>query len=232
MHRGTNPWPAFVDLFSALLIAAFAGFTMLSGAYQHEVENCKKRLEVYIARTKELEEIRRKADAIADQLKEFLDSEVIKHIVRRCGDDICIDLYIHFALNKDTIEDASELGELENVCKIIKNGLDRLPVANRKDIELVIEGHTDVSCSRSCATDGVGIGGGPLPAKGEAPMAGRNAGGCRGDDGRPWCGGGRRAGGVAWRVRIRLGMEGECVGGRGGNGPPSSGYGVAGGCGG
>jgi chemotaxis protein MotB len=136
MHRGTNPWPAFVDLFSALLIAAFAGFTMLSGAYQHE-------LEVYIARTQELEKIRRKADAIADQLKEFLDSEVIKHIVRRCGDDICIDLYIHFALNKDTIEDVSELGELENVCKIIKNGLDRLPVANRKDIELVIEGHTD-----------------------------------------------------------------------------------------
>jgi len=32
-----NPsWPAFVDLFAALLIASFGGFIMLTGAYQQE----------------------------------------------------------------------------------------------------------------------------------------------------------------------------------------------------
>jgi hypothetical protein len=34
MKRRTNPWPAFVDLFSALLIATFAGLIMFSGAFQ------------------------------------------------------------------------------------------------------------------------------------------------------------------------------------------------------
>jgi hypothetical protein len=34
MLRRSNPWPAFVDLFSALLIATFAGLIMFSGAYR------------------------------------------------------------------------------------------------------------------------------------------------------------------------------------------------------
>ena len=72
-----------------------------------------------------------------------------------------------------------------------------------------------------------------MPAKGEAPMAGRNAGGVQG---RRWEALVRRGktgrGGVAWRVRIRLEMEGGTCRRSGGNGPPSGGYGVAGRCGG
>ena len=63
-------------------------------------------------------------------------------------------------------------------------------------------------------------------------MAGRDAGGCRSDDGRPRYGGGVETGrGVAWRVRIRLEVQGEWVGGRGATDRRRAGMGSLGGAG-
>jgi outer membrane protein OmpA-like peptidoglycan-associated protein len=145
MPRRTNPWPAFVDLFSALLIASFAGFIMLSGAYQHELAGYQ---EAEIAKKKTRDE----ADRIIDQVKKALEKDnMVKAKVRSCGEDTCIDLYMHFGLNDDTIA-PDERRSLESTCEIIKNALDELPAEQRTDIALTIEGHTD-SKQVSYATD-------------------------------------------------------------------------------
>lgn len=137
MPRRTNPWPAFVDLFSALLIATFAGFIMLAGAYQHEVGGYQ---EAELAKKKTRDE----ADRIVDQVKKSLERDnMVKAKVRPCGEDTCIDLYMHFGLNDDRITSNDERTSLEGTCKIIKDALDGLPAEQRKDIALTIEGHTD-----------------------------------------------------------------------------------------
>lgn len=137
MRRRTNPWPAFVDLFSALLIATFAGFIMLSGAYEQEVSG-------YKLREKEMAKMREEAAAIIDQVQNSLNQDkLMENIVRQCGDDTCIDLYIHFNTSQDEITDSQERVSLERTCSIIKNALDELSEEQRKDIELFIEGHTD-----------------------------------------------------------------------------------------
>ena len=136
MRRRTNPWPAFVDLFSALLIASFAGFIMLSGAYQHEVTR-------YQQQEKATAQMRQEASSIIDNVKNSLNSDnAMKNIVRKCGDDTCIDLYIHFDTDQDEISDA-ERSSIENICGILRKALDDLPADQRKDIEVVIEGHSD-----------------------------------------------------------------------------------------
>jgi outer membrane protein OmpA-like peptidoglycan-associated protein len=137
MPRRTNPWPAYVDLFSALLIASFAGFIMLSGAYQHEVSG-------YRQREKETEKMREEASSIIGRVKKSLDQDnAMSNIVRSCGDDTCIDLYIHFDQNKDEINDTEELNSINRTCGILKGALDGLSIEQRKDLEITIEGHTD-----------------------------------------------------------------------------------------
>lgn len=137
MQRRTNPWPAFVDLFSALLIATFAGFIMLSGAYEQEVSG-------YKLREKELARMRDEAGVIIAQVQKALSQDnALGTKIRRCGDDTCIDLDIHFDRNLDGLSRGEELVALERACSIIRNAIDRLPLEQRKDIEFFIEGHTD-----------------------------------------------------------------------------------------
>ena len=65
------------------------------------------------------------------------------NIVRQCGDDTCIDLYIHFKEGDDFIFDLTERKSLEKVCQVLRTALDKLPSSRRNDINLVIEGHTN-----------------------------------------------------------------------------------------
>lgn len=135
MQRRTNPWPAFVDLFSALLVATFAGFIMLSGAYKQEVSG-------YKLREKELAKMREEAESIIAQVQKAL-SQALGDKIRRRGDDTCIDLDLHFEMDADKLSHSEERGALERACAIIKNALDELPAEQRRDIEFFIEGHSD-----------------------------------------------------------------------------------------
>ena len=63
--------------------------------------------------------------------------------MRRCGEDTCIDLYIHFKKDEDVIDNNAELSSLKNSCSAIRNAIDQLPPERKKDIEIIIEGHTD-----------------------------------------------------------------------------------------
>lgn len=135
--RRTNPWPAFADLFAALLVASFAGFIMLTGAYKQELNR-------YKTAEKETTRIRAEADLIIQQIRGSLDkSSSLRGVIRKCGDDTCIDLNIHFEKNYSTLANSAEKQDLGRACEIIKNALDALPPQQKKDIELIIEGHTD-----------------------------------------------------------------------------------------
>jgi outer membrane protein OmpA-like peptidoglycan-associated protein len=143
MPRRTNPWPAFVDLFAALLIASFGGFIMLTGAYQQELKLSDKkqeeinRYQKIVGKTTRLRQV---ADNISEQLGHSLGRE---NKARPCGEDICIDFYIHFKLDDDQIVITEERRALEKLCPLLKESLDRLSADNRRDIDIFIEGHTD-----------------------------------------------------------------------------------------
>jgi outer membrane protein OmpA-like peptidoglycan-associated protein len=137
MRRRTNPWPAFVELFSALLTATFAGFIMLSGAYEMELSNFQKR-------EQESKEFRDRALEIKNKVQSALSKDSkLRAQTRSCGDDLCIDLYFHFAVNDDKILSGEELDSLAVACEYIKAALDTLQGTEKKDLGLVVEGHTD-----------------------------------------------------------------------------------------
>jgi flagellar motor protein MotB len=126
-----------VDLFSALLVITFAGFIMLAAAYRQEKNAFQEREEA-------LKQVRHEANDIIEEIKTSLAQDTsMKNIVRACGDDTCIDLYIHFKEGDDVISDPEERKSLETACQILKAALDKLPPSRRNDINLVIEGHTN-----------------------------------------------------------------------------------------
>lgn len=137
IRQRTNPWLSFSDLFAALLVATFAGFMMLSASYQSELERFQK---TEGATTK----MRQEADRIISGIQQTLAKNIgLASRVRRCGEDTCIDLDIHFSEGHDTIEGAQEKDALDQICSTIKTAVDGLQPWERKDIELVIEGHTN-----------------------------------------------------------------------------------------
>jgi len=134
MKARTNPWPAFVDLFSALLLAAFGGLTLLSAAYQSHTGDVK------------VSEVRAAAEAIHRRLTLALHGlEQLGGKFRECGDDTCIDLYIQFPVNGTYIIDPVDRDALHRLGIDLKNGLDRLPELDRSDVEVIVEGHADRS---------------------------------------------------------------------------------------
>jgi outer membrane protein OmpA-like peptidoglycan-associated protein len=137
MRRRTNPWIAYSDLFSALLVATFAGFMVLSAAYRHMLGR-------YEEVEKEMTKVRQEANSVVTQIQQALNQgNALGSRVRSCGEDTCIDLYIHFDENQDVIKDSEELSSLENSCSALRSAIDQLPLERKKDIEIIIEGHTD-----------------------------------------------------------------------------------------
>ncbi len=158
MRYRTNPWPSFADLFSATLIVTFAGMVMMSAAYRKDVQDYKriaaeadKRIEEANRRANEAKTVaaavsraRAEADKIIEQVQQALKNDSsMKSVTRPCGDDTCIDIYIQFPLDGSEINNSEQLATLRRACSQVKKAIDALPAEQRKDIEIVIEGHTD-----------------------------------------------------------------------------------------
>lgn len=138
MRYRNNPWPAFVDLFAALLIFALGGFILLVGEYDSEVTQKEKLVQESRRRFYEAEETIQKIESV---LKGKKDTFEIKSI-RRVGEDIFFDLEILFEKDKAKVEPSYEL-RLKDISGALKSLIDDLPVERRRDIEIVVEGHTD-----------------------------------------------------------------------------------------
>jgi len=149
MSRRTNPWPAFVDLFSALLVAAFAGFILISS----ELKGAGKRMaelegeiQTYRSRERELSRVRAQADQIVEDLeKQLAKDQLLRGKLAKCGDDACLDLFIHFPRNQAFIppDQQQQVLALQDACRTLREALDRLPSDQRRDIEVIVEGHAD-----------------------------------------------------------------------------------------
>lgn len=147
MRRRTNPWPALVELFSALLTATFAGFIMMTSAYQQELSGFQKR-------EHERKEFQNHAQQLKQRIQNALSSnKSLNAKPRSCGDDTCIDLYFHFSLNEDTLESPEERENLTQACRDIKTAFDTLAAEDRRDLGIVIEGHTDSSQAKASVSD-------------------------------------------------------------------------------
>jgi outer membrane protein OmpA-like peptidoglycan-associated protein len=149
--RRTNPWPALVDLFSALLVATFSGFILVSSEYYGQGERRSTSGETDTAPQGTIRDVKREVTAVqleAARILALLESELdarrLRSERRDCGEDSCLDLDIHFAEDEDTIAKPSEAIALSETCKTLKDALDRIPLNRRGEIELVIEGHADL----------------------------------------------------------------------------------------
>jgi flagellar motor protein MotB len=144
VRRRTNPWPAFSDLFIALLVATFAGFMMLSASYQSELKKFQSELKRFQNVEGKTTKMRLEANRIIQEIEQALakNASLASH-VRSCGEDACIDLDIHFEEGSDTIANEGEENVLRQICGIIKGAVDSLQPSDRQDIGLVIEGHTN-----------------------------------------------------------------------------------------
>lgn len=128
-RRSSRPWPAFVDLFSALFITTFAGFILLTGKSSIEVKKAK---------------IRARVDSINSQLENFLsEDEGVNFNAKRQGDEIVFDLYIQFEKDSDNIKNEDDRRVIHQIAKRIKASINELPSDDREFVQVVIEGHTD-----------------------------------------------------------------------------------------
>ncbi|MEO8382843.1 MAG: OmpA family protein [Acidobacteriota bacterium] len=135
LMRRSNPWPAFADLFAALMIVSFGGLMLLSASYQKRVEQ-----EVVVS------ELRRVTDEIHHKLRLAVGRQPgLKSVIRPCGEDTCVDLYIHFARNENVIAVSSELQAIRQLGLDLRRGLDELGTLDRRDVEIIVEGHADRS---------------------------------------------------------------------------------------
>jgi flagellar motor protein MotB len=110
---------------------------MLSAAYQHALGRYQKA-------EKEMTQMRQEANTIVTQIQQALNREnALGSQVRPCGEDTCIDFYIHFDTNDDKIINTDEQESLTRTCSALREAIDNLPHERKKDIEIIIEGHTD-----------------------------------------------------------------------------------------
>ena len=90
--------------------------------------------------------VRRTADLIHKRLRLAISHQQrLGARIRDCGDDTCIDLYIHFPRNSAFITDGNERDALHDLAADLRQGLDYLAQLERADVEVIVEGHTDHS---------------------------------------------------------------------------------------
>lgn len=145
MPKRSNPWPAFVDLFACLLIGTFAGYILLASANKThlnkikgigaELDECRRAKDIKT-------ELQQKIEELSASLLQNLRSSGIVMKSRPCGEDICVDLDINFAVSSDRIP-PQQIEVLHDTAKGIREALMNLKKADRDLVEVVIEGHTD-----------------------------------------------------------------------------------------
>jgi len=119
--RRFSPWPAYVDLFSGLVVLMFAVIV------------------IDVVRTKQ-SPVQKMADEVLQSI------ERTGHDVQRCSDqDLCVNLQLNFATGRDEIK-LDDLQEIERVTNVL---LTTLKEQEKKDprvkklVRIVVEGHTD-----------------------------------------------------------------------------------------
>ena len=125
MRNWLDPWPAISDLFSGLLVASFAGLILFAGVSG-------------IERVRE-QRVRRHADEIRDKVLESLQTS-LTGASRECGvEEICFDIAIQFETDQDRIKPPYKEA-IGRACSALR---ETLGTFDRRQIEIVIEGHTD-----------------------------------------------------------------------------------------
>jgi len=119
--RRFSPWPAYVDLFSGLVVLMFAVIVI-------DVLHSKQ------TRVQKMAE---------DMLVTIVSSG---HDVERCSDqDLCVNLLLNFDTGRDEIK-PDDLREIERVARVLVKMLDeqkeKIPKL-KKFVRIVVEGHTD-----------------------------------------------------------------------------------------
>lgn len=110
---------------------------MFSAAYRDEAGRRKAMAATSTA-------IQAKAAEVVRKLDERFRSARIPAAVRKCGNDRCIDLYIHFEVDRDVIKDPKERTALVSTGKTLKRALDDIfDRGELRDVALVVEGHSD-----------------------------------------------------------------------------------------
>lgn len=144
MSRRTNPWPAFVDLFSALLVAAFAGFILMTSAYKKSGPGIPVP-GPGVGPGPGVTQVRAEADRILRELEKKLEERKLQTKVIECGEDACLDLFIHYTRNQAEIpaDQQQQVSALGDACIILRDALEKFPPEQRRDIEIIVEGHAD-----------------------------------------------------------------------------------------
>lgn len=135
MRSRNNPWPAFVDLFSALLITTLGGFILLSGVYDQDVK-------IYQQKEEQLKQIRQEAKQSIDQVQTSLGSKTVVKEVRATETERFFDLDIRFGTSDDTLDQEGSR-RIAEICHEIRSIFNNLSSDQKRDIEIIIEGHTD-----------------------------------------------------------------------------------------
>lgn len=125
MFRRSNPWPSFVDLFSALLLAAFGALILSVRPAPPD------------PRVREMKNL-------MEDMQQQLKAAGMEAELDECGAaEICLHLEVHFQTDADVIYQANEAAALRRACQTMKRGLDRLNAKDRDKMTLLVEGHAD-----------------------------------------------------------------------------------------
>lgn len=130
MKRRSNPWPALVDLFGALLVVTFGGLMMLYGqakAVVQKGQNVEDRL-----------------FGIRESLSAPGAAGALPLSRRGCEPDVCIDIGVKFESDDDAVS-IGQSSDLQRLAERLVPELEKIPFSDRQYVQLVVEGHTDSS---------------------------------------------------------------------------------------
>ncbi len=143
-HRRFTPWPAYVDLFSALGVIFIVGWMTASGNFDtlwRENERFKSSQRLMTLS---------QAQA-ADLLEQFGDTHAFGNVaVEPCDavlrDAVCFDIQLEFDLDSDRIRREEDRQRLASLARALRQWFDQPDPARRearRNLQVVIEGHTD-----------------------------------------------------------------------------------------
>jgi outer membrane protein OmpA-like peptidoglycan-associated protein len=143
-HRRFTPWPAYVDLFSALGVIFIVGWMTASGNFDTLWRENE--------RFKSSQRLMTLAQAQAtDLLQQVGDTHAFGNIaVQPCDavlrDAVCFDIQLEFDLDSDRIKREGDRQRLASLARALRQWFDEPDPARRearRSLQIVIEGHTD-----------------------------------------------------------------------------------------
>ena len=121
--RRFSPWPAYVDLFSGLVVLMFAVIV------------------IDVVRAKQ-SPVQKMADDVLASIKKD-----VGDVVQQCSDqDLCVNLSLNFDTGKDDIKTGNDMAEIRGIAEVLLKTLEEQEKNNPKLkglVRIVVEGHTD-----------------------------------------------------------------------------------------